>query len=69
MSLYEMEDVIEGRKAVDEIDCYSKVRQLLLDYKDLPWECLVAYYHSCVEYVHYENDGMLTTKRDSVPRN
>ena len=59
MSLYEMEDVIEGRKVVDEIDCYSKVRQLLLDNKDLPWECLVAYYHSCVEYVHYENDGML----------
>ena len=57
-SLYEIEDVKKGRKVVDVVDCYSKVRQLLLDHPKMPWMCLVAYYHSCAEYVQYENKGL-----------
>ena len=59
-SLFKLEDVIDGTKVVDEIDCYNQVRKQALDYRTMSLKCLLAFFHTCVDYVRYENDGLFT---------
>lgn len=61
-SLYENKSPADR---VEDIECYIQVRKLALKHK-LSLKCLLAYFSVCVEYVRFENSGMMVSAFSNI---